>query len=304
MVGSVAFDDLETPSGSRRDVLGGAATYFSLAARLFGPVQLVAVVGEDFPAESRRLLQDAGVDLTGLMTAPGRTFRWHGRYHEDLETRDTLDLQLNVFEGWRPRLSEAEAAAEHVFLGTIDPNIQLEVLAQIRAPRLSGTDTISHWIVSEREKAGRVLGSVDLVVINREEACLFAGTQNLAAAGAALLANGARAVIVKKGEDGAVLFTAEGRFVSPAMILSEVHDPTGAGDSFAGAVVGYLARIGRYDHAALCQAVVLGNVIASFTVEDFGPARLLKVTWDEVSRRYREIRGLTAFEDVVMPADL
>jgi sugar/nucleoside kinase (ribokinase family) len=295
VVGSVAFDTIETPTGRAADVLGGSATHFAVAASYFAPVHLVGVVGEDFPAAERDFLAGRGIDLTGLEVRPGRTFRWTGRYHEDMNVRDTLDLQLNVFADFQPQLGAVARAAPYVFLANIDPRLQEGVLAQFAHPALVACDTMNHWIESARAPLEALLPKVDLLVLNDEEARLLSGERNVARAARRLLALGPKSVLVKRGEYGAILFSPESVFAVPAYPLESVFDPTGAGDSFAGGVMGYLAATGERGGAALRRAIVYGTVLASFMVEDFGSRRFHTLSRDDVERRYRQFVALTEF---------
>ena len=297
-VGSVALDSVETPFGRRDDVLGGSATYFSTCASFFGPVRLVAVVGEDFPEEHLDFLRGRGVDLAGLARAPGRTFRWTGRYEFDLNQAHTLDTQLNVFAGFRPDLPEPFRDSSHVFLGNIDPDLQRRVLDQVRAPRFVAADTMNFWIASKRESLVETLGRVDLLFVNDAEVRQLAGEHNVVRAAQAVLRFGPRAVVVKRGEYGALFFSGEEVFAASAYPLPELFDPTGAGDSFAGGFMGYLARSGADDHATMRRAIVLGGVLASFAVERFSLERLRNLGTDEIRSRYAEFRRLTHFEDL------
>jgi sugar/nucleoside kinase (ribokinase family) len=295
VVGSVAFDTIETPLGRAEEVLGGSATHFAVAASYFAPVHLVAVVGEDFPEAERDYLASRGIDLAGLEVRPGRTFRWTGRYHEDMNVRDTLDLQLNVFADFRPALSETIRRAPIVFLANIDPRLQDTVLEQFDDPTLVACDTMNHWIDSAREPLEALLPRVDLLVVNDEEARQLSGEQNIARAARRILELGPRSVLVKRGEYGAILFSPESVFAVPAYPLEDVFDPTGAGDTFAGGLVGYLAATGERSEGGLRRAIVYGSVLASYVVEDFGGQRLRTLTRDDIDRRYRQFVALTEF---------
>ncbi len=268
-VGSVALDSLETPFGRREDVLGGSASYFSVCASFFGPTRMVAVVGEDFPEEHVRYFGSRAIDLAGLVRRPGRTFRWKGRYEFDLNTAHTLDTQLNVFAEFRPELPAHYRDSEYVFLGNIDPDLQRTVLDQVRAPRFVACDTMNFWISSKREALLKTLKRVDLLFVNDAEARQLAEEHNVVKAARRILSFGPRAVVVKRGEYGALYFSGDEVFAASAYPLPAVFDPTGAGDSFAGGFMGYLARCRREDHATMRRAIVLGSVLASFTVEQF-----------------------------------
>src|SRR5512133_280348 len=298
VVGSVALDSLETPFGRRDDVLGGSASYFSVCASFFGPTRMVAVVGEDFPEEHVRFFASRGVDLSGLTRVPGRTFRWKGKYEFDLNTAHTLDTQLNVFADFRPDLPTQHRDSEYVFLGNIDPDLQRAVLDQIRAPRFVACDTMNFWITSKRESLLRTLKRVDMLFVNDAEARELAGEHNVVKAARRILSFGPRAVVVKRGEYGALFFSGDEVFAATAVPLPSVFDPTGAGDSFAGGFMGYVARSRREDHATMRRALVLGSVLASFTVEQFSLDRLRALTPDEIRARYAEARRLAHFDDL------
>lgn len=295
MVGSVAFDTIETPLARAEEVLGGSATHFAVAASFFAPVNLVAVVGDDFPAAEREYLASRGIDLSGLETRPGRTFRWTGRYHEDMNVRDTLALELNVFADFRPQLSNAHRQSPFAFLANIDPALQENVLEQFVDPRVVACDTMNHWIETAREPLEALLPRVDLLVLNDEEARLLSGEQNVTRAARRILELGPRSVLIKRGEYGAILFAPESVFAVPAFPLEEVFDPTGAGDAFAGGLMGYLAATGEHSEGGLRRAIVFGTVLASFVVEDFGGQRMRTLTREDIDRRYRQFVTLTEF---------
>jgi len=298
VVGSVALDSVETPFGHRDDVLGGSASYFSTSASFFGPVRLVAVVGDDFPEEHVGYLRSRSVDLAGLSRVPGRTFRWKGRYEFDLNQAHTLDTQLNVFASFRPRLPDAYRDSQFVFLGNIDPDLQRQVLDQVRAPKFVACDTMNFWIESKRDSLLQTLRRVDMLFVNDAEARELAGEHNIVKAAKAILSMGPRRVVVKRGEYGALFFTPGEVFASAAYPLADVFDPTGAGDSFAGGFMGYVARAGRLENGALRRAIVLGGVLASFAVEEFSLDRLRRLTADEIRHRYDEFRQLGHFDDL------
>ena len=296
VIGSVAFDSVETPFGRGDDVLGGSATYFSTSASFFTGVQLVAVVGDDFPEEPKEFLSSRGVDLAGLQTRPGETFRWKGRYGYDLNEAQTLETHLNVFETFHPQLPESYRKAEYVFLANIDPELQLEVLNQVERPKLIACDTMNFWIEGKREALVRTLGHVDILVINEAEVRQLADEANLVKASRAVLAMGPKTLVVKRGEYGVLVFTEHSIFSAPAYPLEEVFDPTGAGDTFAGGFMGYLAATNNLSDETIRKATVFGSVMASFTVEDFSLNRLRKLSWSEVEDRFRRFQTLTAFE--------
>lgn len=293
VVGSVFLDSLETPHGSVERTAGGSATYFAIAASFFAPVQMVAAVGEDFPPEETEFLRRRGIDLQGLETRPGKTGFWRGRYHEDMNKRDTLDLRLNVFGDFRPQLPESYRDAQYVFLANIDPVLQGEVLDQLAAPGLVGCDTMNHWIANARPALERLLSRVNILIINDEEARLLSGEGNIVKAARRLLRMGPQRVLIKRGEYGVIQFSADSVFAVPAFPLEEVFDPTGAGDTFAGAFLGALVRSRDRSERALRQAIVYGSVVASFVVEDFGLTRLKSLTWEQIERRYRQFVSLT-----------
>ena len=295
VIGSVAFDTIETPAGRADDELGGSAMYFAVAASFFAPVHLVAPVGEDFPPASRAALAARGIDLASLETRPGTTFRWHGRYHEDVNKRDTLHLDLGVFAGFLPALRDTVRAAPYVFLGNIDPALQRAVLEQFTGPLLVGLDTMNHWIDAARPALEAILPRLDLLVINDEEARQLSGAGNVPTAARRILERGVRRVLVKRGEYGAVLFSPGSVFAVPAFPLESVFDPTGAGDTFAGGLMGALAASGDRSDAGLRRAIVYGSVLASFVVEDFGPRRMLGLGRDDIEARYRQFVALTQF---------
>jgi sugar/nucleoside kinase (ribokinase family) len=296
VVGSVALDTLETPHGRADEVLGGAATYFAIAASFFGPVQLVAVVGDDFPQRELDWFARRGIDLAGVDVRPGRSLRWTGRYHEDMNVRDTLSFEPNVFESFAPILPEAYRDADYVFLANIAPSLQARVLDQVRAPRFVGADTMNLWITTTRAELDALLRRVPLLMINDEEARLLSGQRNMVRAARRILAMGPESVMIKRGEYGVLHFSAESTFAVPAYPLEEVFDPTGAGDAFAGGAMGYLASSGDLSPAGVRRAIVYGSVLASFTVEAFSLERLRTLTRDEVDRRYRQFISLTAFD--------
>ena len=293
VVGSVAYDSIITPHDKGERILGGSAAYACLAASYFAPPRIVGVVGHDFRDRDRNKLAKRGIDLDGLLTdASGRTFAWRGRYHENYNRRDTEDLQLNVFEHFKPRLPEAHLATPFVMLGNIRPDLQLDVLNQLANPRFVLADTIDIWIETQRDKLGEVMRRADLLVVNDTESAKLTGESNVIVAGRALRQHGCKTVIIKKGEHGAVLFHEEGMFALPAYPVTELRDPTGAGDSFAGALLGYLAATGSTDFATLKQAMVYGTAVASLTVEAFSTDRLAKAGCREIRARRKELLKL------------
>jgi sugar/nucleoside kinase (ribokinase family) len=295
VVGTVAFDSIETPFGSAERVLGGSAAYFALGASLFAPVRVVGVVGRDFPQEYIDLFTQRGIDIEGLQRESGETFYWRGRYHEDINVRDTLELQLNVLAGFEPRLPERYRDSDYVFLGNIDPVMQAQVLDQIRTMKLVACDTMDHWIRESPEELRKVLKRVEMLVVNDSEAKLLSGYNNIVQAARAILKMGPKVVLVKRGEYGVLQFSDGSIFATPAYPLEEVFDPTGAGDSFAGGFFGQLARSRDHSEGGLRRAIVYGSVVASFTVEDFGVKRLAGVELTAVEARFRGFAKLTDF---------
>jgi sugar/nucleoside kinase (ribokinase family) len=296
VVGSVALDTVETPFGRADDALGGSATFFSAAASLFCPVQLVGVVGDDYPVEALDFLADRGVDLSGLEQAPGESFRWSGVYSYDLNSRETLETRLGVFADFAPKIPDGFRDAEWVFLGNIDPELQLGVLDQVRSPKFVACDTMNLWIDIKRDRLLDLLKRVDLLLVNDAEARQLSGDHNLARAAKFIQSRGPRYLIIKKGEHGAMLFTPNSVFFAPGYPLEEVFDPTGAGDAFAGGFMGHLAACGRMDDGDLRRAVVYGSVMGSYACERFSVERLKDLAADEVEERVRHFREMTVFE--------
>ena len=295
VVGTVAFDSIETPFGSAERILGGSASYFALGASFFAPVRIVGVIGEDFPHQYLDLFRQKQIDLEGIKRARGDTFHWRGRYHEDINVRDTLELHLNVLSGFVPDLPEQYRDAEYVFLGNIDPLMQLEVLNQIRRMRLVVCDTMDHWIRESLDGLRQVLKRIEMLVINDSEARLLSGHGNIVRAAREILKMGPKVVLVKRGEYGVLQFSDSSIFATPAYPLEEVFDPTGAGDSFAGGFLGQLARSGDLTQQGIRRAIVYGSVVASFTVEDFGVKRLASIALQDIEQRYRSFAQLTDF---------
>jgi sugar/nucleoside kinase (ribokinase family) len=299
VVGSVALDSVETPFGRKEDILGGSATYFSTSASFFTPARVVAVVGEDFPEQHLNFLRGRGIDLEGLTREAGRTFRWKGRYGYELNEAQTLDTQLNVFQAFSPKLPDSYRDTPYVFLGNIHPELQSQVLDQVRSPKLVAADTMNFWIQGSKAALVKTLKRVNLLFVNDAEARQLAGEHNVVKAARAILAMGPQRVVIKRGEYGALLFDNEHIFACPAFPLAEVFDPTGAGDTFAGGFMGTLATsTGPVDEALLRRAMVMGSVMASFTVEKFSLERLREVTRPEIHARFAEFRKLTHFDDL------
>ncbi len=298
VVGSVAYDSVATPAGSRVDALGGSATYFSIACSNFAPVSLVGVVGEDFRDRDVELLRSNGVDLSSLERAQGRTFRWSGVYGpEDINTRETLDTQLNVFGDFAPSLSKAHRGVPYLFLANIAPSLQLDVLRQtIRRPKLVALDTMNFWIEGNSQELREVVSLVDVVFMDEDEARSFTDSMNLMQAAREIHTMGPRTVVIKRGEHGAILFHEGQPFMTPAVPLDRVIDPTGAGDSFAGGFMGYLAATDDLTETGFRRAAITGSVMGSFVVEGFSLERLANVTINEAEMRFRQLTTLTQFE--------
>ena len=295
VVGSLGLDTIETPAGRVEEVLGGSAAYFAFAARHFLPVSLVAVVGHDFPQAAQTMLNHPDLDLAGVARVEGKTFRWEGVYTQDMNSRKTLRTELNVFEQFRPELSERLRGLRNVFLANIDPVLQRQVLEQLERPRLVLADTMNFWIQNKREELLRTLRQVRMLLINEEEARELTGEPLTHRAARAIMELGPETVVIKQGEHGAFLQNADTYFACPAFPVDSLVDPTGAGDSFAGGFFGALARMGRLTDLNLRRAVVYGAVMASFTVEGFGVTGLLRVEREEILRRAEAIMTMTRF---------
>lgn len=296
VVGSVALDSIETPSGKMENALGGSATYFSIAASFFNTdIRLVAVIGSDFPREYIDLLKNKGIDLEGLERADGKTFRWKGSYGFSLGSAKTLSTELNVFEKFVPKIPDRYKNSEYVFLANINPELQIDVLKQIKNSKLVVCDTMNLWIAERKEKLLNTIKHVDIFIINDEEAKQLTGEAKVDMAGRKILELGPRRVIIKKGEHGAVTITRNSYFSIPAYPLKLVVDPTGAGDSFAGGFMGYLASTGEISEQNIRKAMVYGTVMASFNVEDFSINRQRTLTKEEIESRFAEMHNITQF---------
>ena len=296
IVGSVALDSVETPYGKKSDMLGGSATYSSLAASHFASVRLVAVVGNDFPAECRQLLESRKINLTGLQVVEGNTFRWSGEYHTGkMGDAITLDTQLNVFQDFNPMIPPEYQDSEWVFLGNIDPALQLNVLSQIPNPKLIALDTMNFWIENPDNRLPEVLKKVDLLIINEGELKLLTGKSDLRKGVEIAMGLGPKLLVVKLGKYGAVLFYDNTWFFAPAHPQSDCIDPTGAGDSFAGGLMGSLARDGEVTPETLRRAMVFGSVVASFNINDFGPWKLANLTSEQIMDHYEDFKDIVAF---------
>lgn len=299
VVGSVALDSVETPFGKAEDVLGGSATFFAASARHLTKVSVVGVVGSDYPMEKLEPLRKRGVDLSGLERAEGTSFRWRGRYRHDLNSAETLETHLGVFSHFSPKIPDKLRSCPYVFLANIDPRLQLDVLQQVKKPKLIACDTMNFWIQSRRPDIIELLKHVDLMTLNDSEARQLTEKANLVQAAQWIMARGPRHVIIKKGEHGAFMFTESSIFFAPAFPLENVFDPTGAGDAFAGGFIGYLAATGDMSDANMRRAVIYGSVMGSFAVEQFSIDRLMTVTRAEIDQRMREMRRLVTFEEEI-----
>jgi sugar/nucleoside kinase (ribokinase family) len=293
VVGSIAFDSVETPHDSRENVIGGSAVFCSYAASYFTNVLLVGVVGEDWPEDFRQILASRPIDLSGLRVERGkRTFRWRGKYHENMNNRETLEVQLNVFEEFDPHVPEGFRDARFVFLANGVPAVQQKVLSQVRNPEFVMCDTMDLWIVEHRPDLLKVLKQIHGIVLNNEEAQLLSGEENLVLAGRAIRMMGPQMVVVKKGEHGTLFFTPDQTFALPAYPVENLTDPTGAGDSFAGGAMGYLSALEKVNMHSLRQAIAYGTVVASFNVEDFSLDRMRTIERQDIEARLGEFRDM------------
>jgi sugar/nucleoside kinase (ribokinase family) len=299
VVGSVAFDAVETPFGKCEKMLGGSASHFSISASYFTDVGIVGVVGGDFGDDDALVFATHSIDTTDLERIPdGKTFRWFGRYDYDLNVAHTLDTQLNVFAEFKPKLSERSKQSRLVFLGNIQPDLQREVREQVPNAELVALDTMNLWIDNTRESLLQTIKGVDVVIINDAEARQLTEIPNLIKAAHTILSWGPKALIVKRGEYGAALFTANNYFAIPAFPLESVFDPTGAGDTFAGGFMGYLSSQEKLDEAAMRRAMIFGSVMASFNVEEFGTARVRRLTHAEINERFSAFKRMTHFDEI------
>ena len=303
ITGSVALDSVKTPVEEHHDLLGGSASYASVAASFFVPVNMVGIVGTDFPRKYIDLYRKHGIDLDGLQIVDGKTFRWSGEYEWDLNKRCTLSVCLNVFETFQPNLPDSYKRTPYVFLANISPQLQMHVLAQVTAPKFIVADTMDLWIETQRDALTELLRKIDCLVLNESEAREFTKQTNLIKAGRQILkpgskdsSQGPKYVVIKKGEHGCLLFAEDFFFSAPAYPLEDIHDPTGAGDCFAGAFTGYLARADRIDHDSLRKAVIHGSVVASYCVEDFSLTRLQSLTQADINERYHVFKLMSHFE--------
>lgn len=299
VVGSVAFDALQTPFGKVDRCLGGSATYFSVAASFFTDVNLVAVIGDDFTDDDAAVFAGRNINLDGLQRIAGeKTFFWSGEYGFDLNVAKTRDTQLNVFAGFRPQLNERQRTPDVLFLANIQPDLQRDVLHQCERPRLVALDTMNLWIATAKESLTRVFREVDMIVINEAEVRQYTGEPNLVKGARQILDLGPKTLVIKRGEYGVLMVTRTAVFAAPAYPLENVFDPTGAGDTFAGGFLGYLASRSEMSEREMRRAIVFGSVLASFTVEKFSLDRLREITINDIHERYQAFRELTHFDDV------
>jgi sugar/nucleoside kinase (ribokinase family) len=292
VVGSVAFDKVETPYGRREEMLGGSATHFACAARYFTQVRIVAVVGNDFPDSGRDFLEARGVDLEGLQVREGKTFRWEAAYHGDMGQAETLATHLNVFKDFSPVIPDSYKDTPFVFLANIDPDLQSDVLGQVEKPRFVAADTMNHWIAEKKEAVKKLLSSADAAILNDGEARMLTGEHNLSLAAQKIRSYGTKHAVIKKGEHGALLFCGERCFALPGLPLLDVVDPTGAGDTFAGGFMGRLSQLGEVTEDTLREAVLYGSVMASFNVQAFGVEGTANLTEEDIRKRLELFRSL------------
>lgn len=295
VVGSVAIDSIKTPFGKRDNILGGSATYFSMAASFFNKVNIVAVVGADFPKKYLSLFKNRNINIDGLTIAKGNTFRWKGSYNYDLNTVNTVYTHLNVFKDFKPRIPERLKGTRFLFLANIDPELQYDVLNQMDRPRLVACDSMNYWITHKVKALKKFLHKVDIFLLNDSEARQFSGEANLMKAAQFIKSIGPKAVIVKKGEHGVIYFSKNSHFIAPAYPLESVYDPTGAGDTFAGGLIGFLSRVKTINESNIRKAVIYASVMASFAVEDFSVNKLLEISLDDIRARYSNFRKMTRF---------
>ena len=295
VVGSVALDSIETPFGNKKEILGGSATFFSISASFFDKVNIIAAVGEDFPKKYLRLLKNRGIGTGGISVDKGKTFRWEGRYEYDMNVAHTLATHLNVFQNFTPRIPDNLRNSRILFLANIDPDLQDSVLRQMNKPALIACDSMNHWISSKKKSLEKFLHKVDIFLLNDAEARQFSGEVNLLKAAKAIVSRGPKAVVIKKGEHGVLYYSKGSHFLAPAYPLDNVYDPTGAGDTFAGGMIGYLSKTGKIDNASIRKSIIYGSILASFVVEDFSMNKLLKISMGDISKRYNELKEMTKF---------
>lgn len=292
VIGSVALDTIASPSGYSKEILGGSATYFSISASFFAPVNLVATVGADFPERHSKTIKAFGVDLAGLEVKEGKTFRWEGSYVKDLNCAETIETQLNVFADFKPCLPKGYEKSKYIFLANIDPDLQIFILKKFSGKRFIGCDSMNHWIKNKNASLKDMIKNTSIIFLNDSEAKMLSGESNMLKAGKYLLSLGPEFAVVKRGEYGAILFSKNFTFMAPAYLLEEVKDPTGAGDTFAGGFMGYLAKTDKIDEKNVKNALIWGSVMASFTVQDFSVNRFLNITKKDINERYNKFKKL------------
>lgn len=296
VIGSVAIDSIKTPFGERDEALGGSATYFSMAASFFNKVEIIATVGEDFPVKYINLFKNRGIGIEGLHAVKGgKTFRWKGEYRQDLNTAHTIYTHLNVFQDFKPEIPKDLKETEYVFLANIDPVLQLSVLKQMKKPKLVACDSMNYWIENKKADFMKLMDKIDILLLNEGEAKMFTGESNLMKAARLIVAMGPKAVVIKKGEHGVIYFSHDSYFVTPAYLLETLYDPTGAGDTFAGGMMGYLSKSGKITDGAIRNSIVYGSMLASFAVEDFSVNRLLEISMDDIKARFEHFKAITRF---------
>ena len=295
VVGSVALDSIETPFGKKDEILGGSATFFSISASFFDKVNIIAAVGEDFPKKYLQLLKERGIGTDGISVNKGKTFRWEGRYEYDMNVAHTLATHLNVFRNFAPEIPHSLRNSNILFLANIDPDLQDSVLRQVNKPKLIACDSMNHWITGKKRSLEKFLHKVDIFLLNDAEARQFSGESNLMKAAKAIILKGPKSVVIKKGEHGVIYYSKSGHFVAPAYPLENVYDPTGAGDTFAGGVIGYLSKAGKINDTIIRKSMVYGSIMASFAVEDFSVNRLLGIKMSDINKRYSDFKKLTRF---------
>jgi len=296
IVGSVALDTVETPFGKRAEILGGSATFSSISASFFNKdVDIVAVVGNDFPESYLTLFKKRGIGTEGLHVADGKTFRWEGKYSYDLNTAETIATHLNVFKDFKPKIPAGLRDAQFLFLANIDPELQASVLDQVRKPALVACDSMNFWIQHKKRELEKLLPRIDILLFNDAEARQFTGESNLFKAAQLIVSCGPKAVVIKRGEHGVMYFSRDSHFIAPAYLLESLYDPTGAGDTFAGGMIGYLSKVKKIDETAIRRSIIYGSIMASFAVEDFSVNKLLELTPEHVEARYQQFKKITAF---------
>ena len=289
------MDSIETPFGKKDEILGGSATFFSIAASFFDKVNIIATVGEDFPKKHLKMLKHRNIGIDGITVKRGKTFRWEGRYEYDMNVAHTLATHLNVFRDFSPDIPQNLRNSRVLFLANIDPDLQERVLSQMNKPKLIACDSMNHWITGKKRSLEKFLHKVDIFLLNDSEARQLSGEANLIKAAKSITSCGPKAVVIKKGEHGVLYYSRGSHFLAPAYPLDNVYDPTGAGDTFAGGMIGYLSKAGKIDNASIRKSIIYGSILASFAVEDFSINKLLKISMGDISKRYNELKEMTKF---------